>query len=134
MKFSSNPGPVLARSVLAAGIVLGLAAVCGFSAPASAAQRNTTVTGPNGKSVQRDVTRSKGAVSSSVTGANGKTATRSVERGNGQAAATVTGPNGRQWQRSSTHTSAGTTSTVTGPNGGTATRSTPGTTGNGSGQ
>lgn len=69
---------------------------------ALARDRQTTVTGANGKTATRDVQRSQGDVSSSTTGPNGKTSSRQVDRSAAGTTATMTGPNGKTVQRSTT--------------------------------
>lgn len=88
------------RPSAAALLALGLAAL--FSLNATAAERDTSVTGPNGKTATRHVARSQGDVSSTTTGPNGKTSSRVVERSQGAASATVTGPNGKTVHRDTT--------------------------------
>ncbi|MFG6458572.1 hypothetical protein [Roseateles sp. BYS96W] len=73
------------------------------SLPAEAGRlRQTSVTGPQGKTATRTVARDHGDVQSGVTGPNGKTASRVVDRSPGQTTATVTGPNGQSVTRTST--------------------------------
>ncbi len=73
------------------------------SLPAEAGRlRQTSVTGPQGKTATRTVARDHGDVQSSVTGPNGKTTSRVVDRSPGQTTATVTGPNGQSVTRTST--------------------------------
>jgi hypothetical protein len=71
---------------------------------ADARQRQTTVTGANGKTATRSVTRAGGDVQSSTTGPNGKTTSRSVDRSAAGTTATVTGPNGKTATRTTTVT------------------------------
>lgn len=59
---------------------------------------------------------------STLTGANGKTATRHVVRGGGDVTSSTTLPNGKTSSRVVDRSASGTTATVTGPNGKTATR------------
>ena len=66
---------------------------------ASARERHTSVTGAQGKTATRDVSRSQGDVSSSSTGPNGKTSSREVDRSASGTSATITGPNGKTVQR-----------------------------------
>lgn len=72
--------------------------------PAEARSRQTTVTGAQGKTLSRQVTRDHGDVSSSTTGPNGKTASRVVDRSPEATTATVTGPNGQTASRTTTRT------------------------------
>ncbi len=82
---------------------LALLALSGLLAGAAqAAERHTSVTGPNGKTATRDVVRQDGDVSSSTTGPNGKTSSRVVDRSASGANATVTGPNGKVIKRTTT--------------------------------
>lgn len=69
---------------------------------AQARDRQTTVTGPNGQTATRDVSREQGQVNSSTTGPNGKTSSRSVARSASGATATATGPNGKTATRTTT--------------------------------
>src|SRR5258708_39111766 len=66
---------------------------------AASAQHNhsTTVTGPNGQSATRAVTRAPGSTNATVTGPNGQTATRQRTRDpeSNSASGTATGPNGQ---------------------------------------
>ena len=71
---------------------------------ASARERHTSITGAQGKTATREVSRSQGDVSSSTTGPNGKTASREVDRSASGTSATLTGPNGKTVQRETTHT------------------------------
>ena len=71
---------------------------------AMARERQTSVTGANGKTATHDVHRSQGDVSSSTTGPNGKTSSRQVDRSASGATATMTGPNGKTVQRATTVT------------------------------
>lgn len=89
-----------------ATIAVVTAALCGALAtlPAQARERHTTVTGVNGKTATRDVSRHQGDVQSSTTGPNGKTSSRSVDRGASGTTATVTGPNGKSATRTTTRT------------------------------
>lgn len=88
----------------AKSFALALATLIGLAAGAEARERHFTVTGPNGKTWSKDVTRSydkqTGQFSRNVTktGPNGKTLTKSTTgtAQNGQlfGQTTVTGPNG----------------------------------------
>jgi hypothetical protein len=69
---------------------------------AQARDRQTTITGPNGQTATRDVSRSQGDVSSQTTGPNGATASRSVDRSASGTQATVTGPRGKSATRNTT--------------------------------
>ena len=95
---------------------LYLAAVA--AQPALARDRQTTVTGPQGHSATRDVSRAQGDVASSTTGANGKAlASRNVDRSASSTTSSVTGPQGKGATRQTTRTESGSNTTVTGPNG-----------------
>lgn len=96
MHKSSSPFALVA---LSAALLASLLA----AGPAEAGrQRHTTVTGANGKTATRDVSRNQGDVQSSTTGPNGKTSSRTVDRSPGQTTATVTGPNGQTASRTTT--------------------------------
>lgn len=110
------------RVSLIAALIACATALAGLSAPAEARDRSSVSTGPNGKSVVRDVNRERGDVSSSTTSANGRAiGSRSVDRSKTGTQATTTGPNGRSVSRSttpvSTPTGTGANTVVTGPNG-----------------
>lgn len=62
---------------------------------ASARDRSSSFTGPNGQTATRDVSRTQGNVSSSTTGPNGQTSSRVVTRSADGTQAVVTGPNGK---------------------------------------
>lgn len=100
---------------------IALAALClaVLSAqPALARERQATVTGANGNSATRDVSRAQGDVSSSTTGAHGKTlATRNVDRSAGSTTGSATGPQGKSASRVTTRSETGSSTTVTGPDG-----------------
>lgn len=87
-------------------IAVVTAALCSALAilPAEARERQTTVTGANGKTATRNVSRQNGDVQSSTTGPNGKTSSRSVDRSASGTVATVTGPNGQSATRTTTRT------------------------------
>jgi hypothetical protein len=90
--------------------------------PALARDRQSHVTGPQGHSATRDVSRVQGDVSSSTTGANGKTlAARNVDRSASGTTGSVTGPQGKSASRQTTRTDTGSSTTVTGPSGQTGT-------------
>ena len=99
---SGKTSPLAALVIASAGAALLMAA----ADSAEARQRQSTLTGPQGKTAQRNVTRAHGDVSSSTTGPNGRTSSRVVDRSvqNGVATttATVTGPNGQTATRSVT--------------------------------
>jgi len=97
-------------------IAIVTAALCSALAalPAQARDRHTTVTGANGKTATRDVSRQNGDVQSSTTGPTGKTSSRSVDRSASGTVATVTGPNGKTGTRTTTR-SASTAPTGTAP-------------------
>lgn len=81
------------------------AAITGSALLATAAEareRQTTITGANGKTATRQVQRAGGDVQSSTTGPNGKTASRTVDRSSSGTTATVTGPNGKTATRTTT--------------------------------
>lgn len=97
--------PTSQRITLAALAAAVLGASLAVLPPAAEArQRQTTVTGAQGKTATRNVSRVKGDVQSSTTGPNGKTASRSVERSAEGTTATVTGPNGQTATRTTTVT------------------------------
>ncbi|MDT7837506.1 hypothetical protein [Aquabacterium sp. OR-4] len=105
---------------LAQVTVLGVAAVAllaALSGPVQARERHTSVTGAQGRTATRDVSRVQGDVSSTTTGPRGRTASRQVERSADGTEATVTGPNGQTASRSTTRTDGGSSTTVTGPEG-----------------
>lgn len=79
---------------LLAGLALAMAVPA-----ASAAGRETTITGPAGAVIHRDVDRSPGAVDVTTTGPQGRTVARSLRRSPEGAAGTVTGPRGRTVMR-----------------------------------
>jgi hypothetical protein len=83
-------------------VVAALIGVAALPIEAQARERNTTVTGANGKSATRNVQRAGGDVQSSTTGPNGKTSTRTVDRSASGTTATVTGPNGKTATRTTT--------------------------------
>ena len=93
-------------------ITTALAALLAASLPAEAGRlRQTTVTGPQGKTATHTVARDHGDVQSSTTGPNGLTSSRVVDRSPGGTTATVTGPNGKSVTRTTTRS----TSTSTQP-------------------
>lgn len=97
--------PTLAVSLLSLAAVL--------AAPqAQARERHTTVSGSNGHSATRHVSRNQGDVSSSTTGANGKTMSRTVDRSPEGTQATRTGPNGESISRSTNKTDTGSSTTL----------------------
>jgi hypothetical protein len=101
-----------------AGLVAAVLLLVALAAePATARERSVTVTGPQGQTAEREVSREQGEVSSSTTGPDGQTAHRELSRGDGQTEATVTGPNGRQWRRVVERDAEGRQSTRTGPSG-----------------
>jgi hypothetical protein len=62
--------------------------------------KTTTITGPNGNTVTREVDRAgPGDKTVTTTGPNGETVTRDVERSNGDKTTTITGPNGNSVTR-----------------------------------
>ena len=73
-----------------------------LATPAEARERNTTITGANGKTATRQVQRAGGDVQSSSTGPNGKTRSRTVDRSASGTTATLTGPNGQTATRTTT--------------------------------
>lgn len=110
MKTSSSS---LRSITLTALCLAGLAAQ-----PALARDRQATVTGANGQSATRNVTRAQGDVSSNITNAQGKTiGSRNVNRSAGSTTSATTGPLGRSATRETTRTETGSSTTVTGPNG-----------------
>jgi len=109
---TSHASPLRSASLAA----LCLAALAGQ--PALARDRQATLTGPQGHSATRDVSRTQGDVSSSTTGTNGKTlASRNVDRSASSTTGSVTGPQGKNATRQTTRTEGGSNTTVTGPNG-----------------
>lgn len=103
-------------ATLAAALVAILATQTLLATEAQA--RETTATGPNGKSATRTAQRESGDVSSSTTTGAGKAVgSRSVERSASSSTATATGPRGKSASRDTTRTSTGSSTTVTGPNG-----------------
>jgi hypothetical protein len=88
---------------------------------AEARERQKTVTGNNGKTATRDVSRQRGDVSSTATGPNGGSSSRSVERSADGTEATVTGPKGKTLTRKRTKTDDGSSTTVSGSGGKSAT-------------
>lgn len=97
--------PATNRLVLVAfaAALIGAAAAVTPGA-AEARDRVTTVTGAQGKTATRKVSRVKGDVQSSTTGPNGKTMSRTVDRSADGTTATVTGPNGQTATRTTTVT------------------------------
>lgn len=85
----------------AATFVLSLAALPDV---AEARERKTTVTGANGKTATRNVSRAGGDVQSSSTGPKGNTRSRSVDRSAEGSTATVTKANGETVTRTTTVT------------------------------
>jgi hypothetical protein len=105
MNRMDRPTPAMPRLVLVAfaAAVLG-AALAAVPPAAEARERVTTVTGAQGKSATRQVSRVRGDVQSSTTGPNGKTMSRTVDRSAAGTTATLTGPNGRTATRTTTVT------------------------------
>lgn len=91
---------VLFRGAAALTLVVALAG------PASAWERNSTVTGPNGQTASRSVTRNQGNVAVTNTGPKGQTMTRNrtYDPTTGTTTGTVTGPNGKSASRTVTRT------------------------------
>lgn len=109
-----NSSSISLRSIALATLYLAVFAV----QPALARERQAAVTGANGKSATRDVSRVHGDVSSRTTSAQGKTlATRNVDRSAGSTTGSVTGPQGKSGTRETTRTETGSSTTVTGPKG-----------------
>jgi hypothetical protein len=96
---------------------VGACALLTLAQPVDARERQGTVTGPNGNTATRDVSRMQGDVSSTTTGPNGRSASREVDRSSTGTTATVTGPRGKSGSRNTTRTGTGSDTTVTGPNG-----------------
>lgn len=95
-----------------------LAAMLGMAAsPAQAFTRNTTVTGADGKTASRNVTRSGGNVARTTVYPDGRTGSRVVTRNDGHVDAQVTGANGRSWSRVAQRQPGQASTTVNGPNG-----------------
>lgn len=88
----------IASVLLIAGATLLVAA-----GEAQARTRQSTVTGAQGKSATRAVTRHRGDVQSGTTGPNGQSSSRVVEREPGQTTATVTGPKGKTASRTTSY-------------------------------
>jgi hypothetical protein len=109
------------RRVAGASVVL--LAVAGAVQPAAAGERSVTVTGQGGKTLEHEVSRTRGQASSTTTGPNGQSVSREVERGGGRSEAAVTGTNGRTWQRVVERDADGRDVTRTGPRGRTVERS-----------
>lgn len=101
--FTSLPSSHRITLAALAAAVLG-ASLAVLPPAAEARQRQTTVTGAQGKTATRNVSRVKGDVQSSTTGPNGKTTSRSVDRSATGTTATVTGPNGQTATRTTTVT------------------------------
>lgn len=96
--------PLLAAAAASAGLLVA-------SLPAEAGRlRQTTVTGPQGKTATRTVVRDHGDVQSSTVCPNGRTSSRVVDRSPGQTTVTMTGPDGRSATRTTTRTTTGDTS------------------------
>ena len=113
-----NSSSIFLRSITLAALCLAVFA----AQPALARERQATVTGANGKSATRDVSRVQGDVSSSTTSAQGKTlAARKVDRSASSSTGSVTGPQGKSATRETTRTETGSNTTVTGSNGQTGT-------------
>lgn len=83
-------------------LAAALTATLAIGENAQARERQTTITGANGKTATRHVVRQQGDVQSSTTGPNGKTTSRSVERSASGTTATLTGPNGKTATRTTT--------------------------------
>jgi predicted porin len=117
-KTLSTPTTLRLLAVAASAVLLAALA----AQPAVARDRTVTVTGANGQTAERQVSREKGQVSSSTTGPKGQSVSREVARGGGQLESTVTGSNGRQWQRVVDRDATGREATRTAPNGRTVVR------------
>lgn len=91
-------------TALKSGLVLcaALMSLATWPTAASARERTSSVTGPNGQTATRSVSRAQGDVSSTTTGPNGGASTRSVERSAGSTKVIVTGPNGKTASRTTT--------------------------------
>ncbi len=87
--------PLMTLAVAIAGTAL-------LATAAEARERNTTITGANGKTATRQVQRAGGDVQSSSTGPTGKVRSRTVDRSAGGTTATLTGPNGQTATRTTT--------------------------------
>jgi hypothetical protein len=104
----------------ALGALLTAVSACALltlAAPAEARERQGSVTGSNGNTATRSVSRVQGDVSASTTGPRGKTTSREVERTATTTTATTTGPNGNSVSRDTTRNSEGSQTTITGSNG-----------------
>jgi hypothetical protein len=88
---------------------------------AHAGARQTTITGPHGKTATRSVTRDDGHVVDTTTGPNGATRTRTVDRSPGATDVTVDTATGKTATRDTTRSADGSTTTLTGRNGRTGT-------------
>lgn len=96
---TTSPRPPVFATLTLAAVAATLLIVCGG---ATARERHTSVTGPNGQTATRDVVRSRGDVQSTTTRPGGKTSSRSVDRSASGTTATVTGPNGKSVTRQTT--------------------------------
>lgn len=85
-------------------LMAALAGLAVWPDTAQARERQTSVTGPGGKTATRHVARQNGDVSSSTTLPSGKTLSRSVDRSATGTSATLTGPRGKSVTRSTTVT------------------------------
>ena len=90
--------PRLSRFLVCATVL----ALAGGAGVATARDRSSSVTGPNGQTATRLVSRAQGDVSSTTTGPNGQTATRSVDRSAAGTQAELVLPNGRTVVRQTT--------------------------------
>lgn len=82
------------------------------------ADKTTTVTGAQGRSVTRDVDRTgPGDKTVTTTGPNGQSVTREVDRNGADKSTTVTGPDGKTVERDVDRSVGGKTVTTTGPQG-----------------
>lgn len=110
------------NAIKRSSLIIAVAAACAVGA---AQAKQSTVTGPKGKTSTRMVDRSTpGQVNAVTTGPNGQSVTRNKTYGNGQVNSTTTGPKGQTATRAVTRSNGQANATVTGPNGQTATRTT----------
>lgn len=119
-----NAALPLRRTALArrttGGIAIALLAACtlgGFGSDAWARDRHAVITGSQGQTATRDVSRAQGDVASSSTGFRGRTRSRDVDRSAGGTQATLTGANGQTVNRVTTRNETGSTTTVEGSQG-----------------
>lgn len=98
-------------------LAASLCALMALSGSVQARERHSSGTGARGHTVQHDVSRNQGDVSSSTTGANGATRNRMVDRSATGTSATRTRFNGETSTRETTRTDTGSSTSVTGAHG-----------------